>query len=95
VVGDAVSAQLIGVTAGRDVIVAGQVIHAIREPSWPVRVGIPPAVAHCYQARPQTQQLADAARYGQTAVLTQVLTGLGGVGKTQLAAAYARSTTMN
>ena len=47
-----------------------------------------PPLADCYQTRPETDLLAQATASGETAVLTQVLAGLGGVGKSQLAAAY-------
>jgi NB-ARC domain/Domain of unknown function (DUF4062)/Tetratricopeptide repeat len=59
---------------------------------WPVRVGSIPLVAECYQHRArETGLLEDALAGSGTTVLTQVLSGLGGVGKTQLAAAYARA----
>lgn len=58
---------------------------------WPHRVGVVPLLADCFQERaPEMRGLDDAVSAGRTAVLTQVLSGLGGVGKTQLAAAYAR-----
>jgi ribulose-5-phosphate 4-epimerase/fuculose-1-phosphate aldolase len=63
------------------------------EVSWPVRVGPIPLLAGCYQERDEARQLSDAVADGGTAVVTQVLSGLGGVGKSQLAAAYARSRT--
>ncbi|MCK9895075.1 BTAD domain-containing putative transcriptional regulator [Frankia sp. AgB32] len=55
-----------------------------------VQVGSIPPRADNFQDRPQAQKLFDAACAGQTAVLTQVVAGLGGVGKTQLAADFAR-----
>jgi hypothetical protein len=57
--------------------------------SWPVQVGAVPLRADGYQARPQAAELA-AMGSGGIAVVTQVLSGLGGVGKTQLAAGFAR-----
>jgi NB-ARC domain-containing protein len=58
---------------------------------WPHRVGVIPLLADCFQERaPEMRELDDAVSAGRTAVVTQVLSGLGGVGKTQLAAAYAR-----
>ncbi|QYN35256.1 tetratricopeptide repeat protein [Pseudonocardia sp. DSM 110487] len=63
------------------------------EVSWPVRVGAVPLLAGCYQRRAESRLLSEAIDEGGTAVVTQVLSGLGGVGKTQLAAAYARSRT--
>lgn len=59
--------------------------------SWPVRVGALPALADCYQVRALTTTLKRGAEALRPAPITQVLTGLGGVGKSQLAAAYARS----
>jgi hypothetical protein len=65
-----------------------------------VRVGKPPMRADCFQARSAGAVLARVVADGQTAILTeeatlgyatQVLSGMGGVGKTQVAAGYARS----
>ncbi|MGH3943158.1 MAG: NB-ARC domain-containing protein, partial [Pseudonocardiaceae bacterium] len=62
-----------------------------RSVRWPHRVGAVPLLADCFQERaPQMRGLDEAVSAGRTAVLTQVLSGLGGVGKTQLASAYAR-----
>ncbi|MEU8004407.1 hypothetical protein AB0B66_24895 [Catellatospora sp. NPDC049111] len=58
------------------------------EPAWPVAVGRVPPLADCWQPRPDQQALLPA-RGGGTVVLTQVLSGMGGVGKTQLAADWA------
>src|SRR4051794_5250531 len=68
------------------------VSYAGRPPvSWPHRVGVVPPVAVGYQER--TDPAADLERvFGQTsgtAGLTGVVSGMGGVGKTQLAAAHA------
>jgi hypothetical protein len=49
-----------------------------------------PPEADFYQARDVADRLSAAAASGGTAVLCQILTGLGGVGKTQLAVAHAR-----
>lgn len=57
--------------------------------SLPHRVGTIPPLADCYQARVATSQLAAMAASGGTTVVRQILSGLGGVGKTQLAAAHA------
>jgi len=64
-----------------------------REPvTWPVRVGVVPPVADGYQDRADARlDLGASLRAGETAVLTQVLSGLGGIGKTQLAAHQART----
>jgi hypothetical protein len=56
---------------------------------WPHQVGSVPLLADCYQRREQQAARLDALTT-PTVVLTQVLSGLGGVGKTQLAANYAR-----
>ena len=71
-------------------------------PAWPLRVGQVPALASAFQPRPGLRdQIAEAraagTRPGSSAgdgrgggvVLTQVLSGGGGVGKSQLAASYA------
>ncbi|MEU5771255.1 FxSxx-COOH system tetratricopeptide repeat protein [Streptomyces asoensis] len=67
--------------------------------SWPHQVGVMPSRADCFQDRAEAARLAQVlagrgtAAFGEAAhVLTGgVLVGLGGVGKTQLAAAYART----
>jgi tetratricopeptide (TPR) repeat protein len=60
--------------------------------SWPVRVGTVPQLADGFQLRSVPQaELDENLVAGSTAVLTQILTGLGGNGKTQLAAALARN----
>ncbi|HZM77932.1 MAG TPA: NB-ARC domain-containing protein [Candidatus Limnocylindrales bacterium] len=53
---------------------------------WPVWVGSAPPLADCFQARAEGDRLADWTDDSGTVVLTQVLSGLGGVGKSQLAA---------
>jgi hypothetical protein len=57
---------------------------------WPHQIGSIPLLADCYQSRQPTVWRFDEAVSSGTVVLTQVLSGLGGVGKTQLAADYAR-----
>ncbi|MFC7280016.1 tetratricopeptide repeat protein [Paractinoplanes rhizophilus] len=58
--------------------------------TWPALVGVMPALADQRVDRPADGELADAVTNSeQTVVLCQVLAGLGGVGKTQLAAALA------
>ncbi|KUJ70561.1 ATP-binding protein, partial [Streptomyces albus subsp. albus] len=59
--------------------------------AWPHQVGLLPPRALSFQHRSEAGQLRAAVDSGGTAVLTQVLTGTGGVGKTQLAADYART----
>jgi hypothetical protein len=61
------------------------------EVSWPVHVGAVPRLAAGYQDRAEGSLLA--AAVGATGLVTHVLSALGGVGKTQLVAAYARSRT--
>ncbi len=57
---------------------------------WPVSMGTPPTLASAFQARTGVRERIDGARTGRAGVgLTQVLSGGGGVGKSQLAAAYA------
>ncbi|WP_440085874.1 tetratricopeptide repeat protein [Streptosporangium sp. LJ11] len=62
--------------------------------SEPVRcwVGVVPRAADCFQTREIADRLTEAAAGGGTVVVSQVLAGMGGIGKTQLAAAYARRT---
>jgi tetratricopeptide (TPR) repeat protein len=57
---------------------------------WPHQVGSVPLLADCYQPREREAARLDKAPNTDTVVLTEVLSGLGGVGKTQLAASYAR-----
>ena len=71
-------------------------------PEWPLRVGQVPALASAFQPRPGLRDQVTKARAAGTrtdsstadgrrggVVLTQVLSGGGGVGKSQLAASYA------
>ncbi|MEU2588361.1 NB-ARC domain-containing protein, partial [Streptomyces avermitilis] len=63
-----------------------------QEPAaWPHQVGVIPSRARSFQHRAEANRLRAAVDGGGTAVLSQVLTGMGGVGKTQLAADYARA----
>ncbi|WP_326763806.1 NB-ARC domain-containing protein [Streptomyces sp. NBC_01591] len=59
--------------------------------AWPHQVGVLPPRAQSLQHRAEVDQLRAAVNRGGTEVLTQVLTGAGGVGKTQLAADCART----
>ncbi|MFD8385826.1 NB-ARC domain-containing protein [Streptomyces sp. NPDC059679] len=59
--------------------------------TWPHQVGTIPPQAGAFQHREQAEHLREAVAEGGTAVLSQVLSGMGGVGKTQLAADYART----
>ncbi|MFI0898361.1 tetratricopeptide repeat protein [Streptomyces sp. NPDC020983] len=56
---------------------------------WPHAVGVVPPLAGAFQDRAERARLRAAAAEGGTVVLCQVLVGMGGVGKTQLAADYA------
>ncbi|MFE1886876.1 tetratricopeptide repeat protein, partial [Streptomyces diastatochromogenes] len=65
---------------------------------WPHQVGVIPPRAGCFQTRAEVVRLRETLTGGQAAVLVgqdtvrgQVLAGMGGVGKTQLAADYART----
>ncbi|GGM94318.1 tetratricopeptide repeat protein [Streptomyces fuscichromogenes] len=58
--------------------------------TWPHAFGVVPRQAECFQHRGAVEELARALAGGGTAVLCQVLSGTGGVGKTQLAAHHAR-----
>lgn len=64
-----------------------------QSPSWPATVGLPPLRAGAFQERPELRDAIDAALVeGGAAVVTEVMAGDGGTGKTQLAAAtFART----
>ncbi|WP_170191952.1 tetratricopeptide repeat protein [Saccharothrix syringae] len=91
----------VAVQAGRDVRDVRIAVHQTGQVrvTWPVRVGIPPTPAQHYQQRRQVQAvLVETLTEGRAAVLVGarqragvVVSGLGGVGKTQLAAQYAWS----
>lgn len=59
------------------------------EPVWPIRIGTIPVLADRFMARRASAVVEQAIESGVTAVLTQIVSGMGGVGKTQIAAAYA------
>lgn len=73
-------------TSARD----GRGLRTDRTPSGPLQVGTLPPRADNFQDRAASDVLHAATGPGQTTVLTQVVAGLGGVGKTQLAAEFAR-----
>jgi hypothetical protein len=57
---------------------------------WPKRIGVVPNEADCFQHRTAVEDLDRVMADNRTAVICQVLSGTGGVGKTQLAAHHAR-----
>ncbi|MGW7229970.1 tetratricopeptide repeat protein [Streptomyces cyaneofuscatus] len=62
-----------------------------REPSWPVQIGAIPTRAGYYQNRSLTREIVEVMDGQGSVERCRVLTGTGGVGKSQLAAEYARS----
>ncbi|MCY9784233.1 tetratricopeptide repeat protein [Nocardiopsis sp. EMB25] len=73
-------------------VIDTQVVHAPEpEPAWPMVVGVLPNEADHFQHRSLTDRLTRSSRDHPTVVLGQVLSGMGGVGKTQLAAHHARA----
>ncbi|MDQ0938396.1 hypothetical protein [Streptomyces sp. V1I1] len=65
---------------------------APREPAIrPHQVGVIPSRAQSFRHRVEADRLRAVVESGGTAILHQVLAGMGGVGKTQLAADYART----
>ncbi len=67
--------------------------HAAHEVNWPIRIGAIPEEAAHFQHRAIADQLEEVLNNSGTVVLRQVLSGTGGVGKTQLAAHHARTLT--
>ncbi|MFC4493089.1 tetratricopeptide repeat protein [Streptomyces ovatisporus] len=59
--------------------------------TWPHQVGVLPPRASSFQLRATVEELRAAVAEEGTALMGRVLTGTGGVGKTQLAADYART----
>ncbi|MGH3380671.1 MAG: tetratricopeptide repeat protein [Actinoallomurus sp.] len=59
--------------------------------TWPVRVGAIPQLADGFQPRDELGELRSVGIGGAQPTRVQVLSGMGGVGKSQIAAAYARS----
>ncbi|WP_197285737.1 tetratricopeptide repeat-containing protein [Nocardiopsis sp. NRRL B-16309] len=76
-------------------VIQGRDVHLIHHPAhevdWPIRVGAIPEEAAHYQRRAVADQLDEALHSFGTVVLRQVLSGTGGVGKTQLAVHHARA----
>ncbi|MFE9746452.1 NB-ARC domain-containing protein, partial [Saccharothrix saharensis] len=82
------------VQAGRDAVVT--IHHAAPRVAWPVRVGVPPPLAEHYQERRGHALLTEALAAHRPVVVVGarhgagvVVSGLGGVGKSQLAAWHA------
>ncbi|GAA2152045.1 hypothetical protein GCM10009760_48170 [Kitasatospora kazusensis] len=82
---------LSGSTVVGPVIQGGQITFTTVQQSWPLQIGVVPAVADAFQYRDSALALSVAAGTGTPVVLCQVLAGMGGVGKTQLAAHHANS----
>ncbi|MFC9326981.1 FxSxx-COOH system tetratricopeptide repeat protein [Kitasatospora sp. NPDC057015] len=85
-----VTADRGAIAAGRDVTITNHHHSAAPAVEWPVKVGQIPGRAGFFQHRPEVDALEAALADGGATVLGQVITGTGGVGKTQLAAHYAR-----
>jgi hypothetical protein len=66
-------------------------VHGCEPVPWPHKVGVIPREAEAFQERAAAEHLRTTLADGATAVPCQVLCGTGGVGKTQLAAHYART----
>jgi hypothetical protein len=68
-----------------------QVVLPPQQPAdrWPRRVGVVPLLADCFQDREAQSQFDRAVPDGESAPTTWVVVGMGGVGKTQLAASFA------
>ncbi|MEU9040948.1 MULTISPECIES: tetratricopeptide repeat protein [unclassified Kitasatospora] len=86
-----------GGTVNGNAFQAGELtVHQYAAPAvevrWPMVIGRIPPKASAFQAREELRQAIDEARRQHgTVVLSQVLAGGGGVGKSQLAADYARA----
>lgn len=69
----------------------GAVLPPPPAPQWPIMIGAVPVLASAFQPRTAVRERIDRMRAGhETVVLSQVLAGGGGIGKSQLAASYAR-----
>ncbi|WP_329087765.1 tetratricopeptide repeat protein [Streptosporangium sp. NBC_01469] len=76
-----------GVLIGDNALQVNYFAHSPAGPKWPIVVGNPPSVATAYQERSALMaELKSALNSNRTAIVTQVMSGDGGVGKTQLAA---------
>ena len=85
------------IVATNNSVAAGRIDHldyhqALPVVSWPARVGRVPGLASAFQDRAGLREQVQQARSRSGhVVLTQVLSGSGGVGKSQLAASYAHA----
>ena len=94
--GEVSAGRDLNITASGGAFAAGSVhgdvnIQSEHSPHWPVRVGVIPRIAAHHQHRELSEQLDAAMDEFGTVMLCQVLSGTGGVGKTQLAAEKARA----
>jgi hypothetical protein len=80
-----------GVQYGQSNVQNNLFVSQVTSPTWPQRVGAIPRVADCFQSRPAETFFTAAPDSGQKVPSTLILSGLGGVGKTQVAANFARS----
>ena len=87
---DLVRVQLGVLRGDLEVVTSRPVLAGGRRGRAPVMVGSMPPRADGFQDRALFDELRAATEPGRTTVLTQVVAGLGGVGKTQLAAEFAR-----
>ncbi|MFB7176855.1 tetratricopeptide repeat protein [Streptomyces sp. NPDC056257] len=86
--------QAIAIGPGATAVSGSLTVHqrGPQEPAaWPHQVGAVPPRAQSFQHRAEADRLRTTVQSGGTAVLCQVLIGMGGVGKTQLAADYAHT----
>ena len=66
-------------------------IPVTRRVNWPIQVGAVPSLADSFQSRiREAAMLVEAMHTDRAGAVTQVVSGMAGVGKSQLAAAYAR-----
>jgi hypothetical protein len=75
-----------GTVIGDRATVAQSFLMPVIPVRWPVVIGVPPLAAEAFQERPELRAAIEVGLVsGRTAVVTQVVAGDGGTGKTQLA----------